>query len=67
MYTQSTRRASSRKPRGDPAETLQSTQEEPGGRPYRNARMHPTGRTREYSTKRYTVIELCYVTQVYAT
>jgi hypothetical protein len=25
--------------------TLQSTQEEPGGRPYRKARTHTTGRT----------------------
>jgi hypothetical protein len=67
MYTQSTRRASSRDPRGDPAATLQSTQEEPGGRPYRKARTHATGRTLTYSTKRYTVVGLCYVTQVYAT
>jgi hypothetical protein len=47
--------------------TLQSTQEEPGGRPYRKARMYATGRTRAYSTKRYTVVELCYVTQAYTT
>jgi hypothetical protein len=47
--------------------TLQSTQEEPGGRPYRKARTYATGRTRVYSTKRYTVVELCYVTQAYAT
>jgi hypothetical protein len=40
---------------------------EPGGRPYRKARSYATGRTREYSTRRYTVVELCYVTQVYAT
>jgi hypothetical protein len=48
-------------------ETLQSTQEEPGGRPYHKARTYATGRTRAYSTKRYTVVELCYVTQAYAT
>jgi len=48
-------------------ETLQSTQEEPGGRPYRKARTYATGRTRAYSTKRYTVVKLCYVTQAYAT
>ena len=40
---------------------------EPGGRPYRKARTHPTRCTRTHSTKRYTVVELCYVTQVYAT
>jgi hypothetical protein len=47
--------------------TLQSTQEEPGGHPYRKARTYATVCTRAYSTKHYTVVELCYVTQAYTT
>jgi len=47
--------------------TLQSTQEEPGGSPYCKARAYAPGRTRAYSNKRYTVVELCYVTQAYIT
>jgi len=47
--------------------TLQSTQEVPGGRLYRKARLYATRRTRAYSTNRYTVVKLCYVTQAYAT
>ncbi len=37
-----------------------------GGRSYRKNRTYATGRTRAYSTKRYTVVELCYMTQAYA-
>ena len=38
-----------------------------GGRPYRKAWTYATRRTRAYSTKRYMVVELCYMTQAYAT
>jgi len=47
--------------------TLQSTQEESVGRPYRRARTYATGRTWAYSTKRYTAVDLCYMTQAYTT
>ena len=46
--------------------TLQSTQEEPGDCQDRKVWTYATGCSQTYSTKCYTVVELCYVIQAYA-